>query len=53
MNVRKLKLIRTSVLLLGLRCVPFSYLAIMQMASPSLPTQTARKGESAEPPVAV
>ena len=31
----------------------FTYLAIMQLATPSLPTQTARRGESAEPPVAV
>ena len=31
----------------------FAYLAIMKLSTPSVPTQTARKGESAEPPVAV
>src|SRR4051794_8552737 len=31
----------------------FAYLSIMKLSTPSVPTQTARKGESAEPPVAV
>jgi MIP family channel proteins len=31
----------------------FSYLAIMGLSKPELPIQTARRGESAEPPVAV
>jgi hypothetical protein len=31
----------------------FTYLSVMQLESPALPTQPARRGESAEPPVAV
>jgi MIP family channel proteins len=31
----------------------FAYLAVMRMAEPPLPTQSPRRGESAEPPVAV
>src|SRR3954454_8979219 len=31
----------------------FSYFAIMRLQTPPLPAQSARKGESAEPPVAV
>jgi len=37
----------------GALLAAFSYLAIMQLSSPALPAQSARRGESAEPPVAV
>jgi hypothetical protein len=31
----------------------FSYLAVMRVNEPELPAQSARRGESAEPPIAV
>ena len=37
----------------GAMAAAFTYLAVMQMAAEPLPTQSARRGESAEPPVAV
>ena len=39
--------------IVGGAAAAFTYLAIMRLATPSLPTQSARAGESAEPPVAV
>jgi aquaporin NIP len=37
--------------ILGAVGAAFLYLSVMRLESPSLPTQTARRGESAEPPV--
>jgi len=37
----------------GAVAAAFSYLAVMRLSEPELPAQTARRGESAEPPVAV
>lgn len=35
----------------GAVAAAFSYLAVMRLSEPEIPTQTARRGESAEPPV--
>jgi MIP family channel proteins len=37
----------------GAAAAAFSYLAVMRLAEPEIPAQSARRGESAEPPVAV
>lgn len=37
----------------GAVAAAFTYLAVMQLAEPEIPTQRARRGESAEPPAAV
>jgi MIP family channel proteins len=39
--------------IVGAVAAAFAYLAIMRTSEPTLPTQTPRRGESAEPPVAV
>jgi len=39
--------------IVGAAGAAFTYLAVMRMNEPPLPTQSARRGESAEPPVAV
>jgi MIP family channel proteins len=39
--------------IVGAVAAAFAYLAIMQLNEPTLPAQSARRGESAEPPVAV
>lgn len=37
----------------GAAAAAFTYLAVMRLAEPEIPAQSARRGESAEPPVAV
>ncbi len=37
----------------GAMLAAFSYFAVMRLAAPEIPAQSARVGESAEPPVAV
>src|SRR4051794_31824469 len=39
--------------IVGALAAAFTYLSVMQLESPALPAQPARRGESAEPPVAV
>ncbi len=39
--------------IVGAVAAAFSYLAVMHLAEPEIPAQSARRGESAEPPVAV